>query len=922
MRLRSVHCVLACLAVSVAGLPARCLPAQLEEPFATWNRHLAEHRMSVPAAAEWFAEAAKPLGDEAVPKLRRFLEEPMLARSFFERLPAALALKRFGIHHLEPALRSPRAEIRTAAAMALLAPITETHCPWPVTTEAAPGAFEDVPYSPDTPVKDFLRGLTRPEAKERTFCLAVLQGYRPAGDEAYRRERTTRLLEALDDKDPRIRAGAARGLFDADYGGLHDQVLERLRKASADPDPDVRAAAFAAIPRVPGKDTEKLKALVRGLQDPEDRVVMAAADAIEWLQGENAALPALLDTASKDRAPYARAAILEAIASVQQGEAAAVEAARVALAAPEPEVRRAALRTLMRMGPAARSAIEAVRAAAKDPHPFVRASAVLTLPRLGDRTREAAELIADAMEDASANVRVSAFAAMRELLPAGLDWAPERFARGLSDPADDVRHHAAHGLRMVGSWARPHAAALVARLADPDIHDPVYTTLAALGADAMPALVERLKSGSTTARFDVVGLLAGIGPPAVEPVAARLEDRHEDVRSAAASALAWMGPVARRAEPALIRLTTAGPAALRPIAAWALYRINTAEPPSPELVAAAGKDRLCAWALIEAVQSCGEAPPAVIPLLESALDGDDGPLADAAADAIIVCRVDPGKRHRHFADPATSDAELIERVQTSPRAERAAAMRTLLSRPADAAMAVAALIGRTYGVEIVGAAPPLEQGWCKLPEITGRGSALSAEGEQEACRRLALALAAYPPELVHTYLKKIVVLRELRIRTGRVRPASELETPYGGTYRGTTVYLAAGERPDRNLVAAFHHEFSSLLFTACDFPESSWRAIHEPDFEYGGGGVTAIHRGSTGEGTADLYIQGFFKPYARADLENDFNVFSETVMTYPLWAAATLERYPRLAAKARLWQEHLTGLDSAFEPPVRLPAGK
>jgi hypothetical protein len=51
-------------------------------------------------------------------------------------------------------------------------------------------------------------------------------------------------------------------------------------------------------------------------------------------------------------------------------------------------------------------------------------------------------------------------------------------------------------------------------------------------------------------------------------------------------------------------------------------------------------------------------------------------------------------------------------------------------------------------------------------------------------------------------------------------------------------------------------------------------------------------------------------------------VFSETVMTYPLWAGAIARRHPRLAAKGRLWQRHLADLDSDFEPPAPFPDAK
>jgi len=912
VRLGSMRRLLGLVVALSGGLHAGRLGAQVEEPFATWNRYLVEHRMGVPAAAEWLANAVKPLGEDAVPKLRRYVEEPMLA---LERLPAALVLKRYGIHHLEPALRSPRAEVRNVAATALIAPIQKGFIP-SLVTQAAPGTFDVLPYAAHSPVTDFLDGIMSEDAKERTLCLAVLRCYRPPGDVAYHRDRTTRILEALGDKDPRIRAGAAVGLAGAQCGGLHRQVFERLRKARTDRDARVRAAVFEAAQWFPVRDNQKAALFAEGLEDPDDRVVTAAAEGIAWLsQYGRPALPALIRAARDDHAPYAKAAILRAIMSVRQPDAAAVEVVRASFTAPEPEVRRAALHTIGWMGLPGRAVIEEVRPLAIDAHPFVRAAAISALAHLGDRTPAGIRLVVDAMDDSSPTVRACAFTALWLLMPEDRASAATAFARGLTDPAYRVRCEAVRALGAVGPAARPHAAALVERLEDPVLRDLVRKTLRTLGVGAVPALMDRLSSGKAKARADVVGLLGSLGQPALKPVASLLDNEREDVRSAAASALAWMGPVARPAELPLIELTASGSDALAPIGAWALYRINTAGPRSPALVAAAGKHRWCAWALIQAVRFRGCVGPAVERFLRATLGGDDAAMAEAAADAMVVCGVDPKVRSACFADPGASNADLIERVRTRPRPERMAAMRTLLLRairspPEDAAIPVRELIGRIYGLEVVGAPPPPAAGkWWNLPEMAGNATALSADAMRDAGCRLALALAAYPAYLVHAHVKRIMLLHALRI----------YNTRYGGTYRGTTLYLAAGARPDRNLVAAFHHEFSSLLLRARAFPEKAWRAVHGPAFAYGNGGVSAIRRGHTGEGCSDLHALGFFKPYGRADLENDFNVFSETVMTYPLWAAAIARRHPRLAAKGRLWQEHLTGLDPTFVPPVRFP---
>ena len=156
---------------------------------------------------------------------------------------------------------------------------------------------------------------------------------------------------------------------------------------------------------------------------------------------------------------------------------------------------------------------------------------------------------------------------------------------------------------------------------------------------------------------------------------------------------------------------------------------------------------------------------------------------------------------------------------------------------------------------------------------------------------VARALASYPPRLVRRTLAHIKLCRTLRV----------LGTPYGGTFEPGTVYLACGDRAGPELMRAFHHEFSSLLMRAAEFPTDAWSRTNAPDFSYGGGGRQAILAGQVGYGNIDLYRAGFFTPYACADLENDFNVFSETVFHDPYGARILIAHHPRLLARWRLW---------------------
>jgi len=283
-------------------------------------------------------------------------------------------------------------------------------------------------------------------------------------------------------------------------------------------------------------------------------------------------------------------------------------------------------------------------------------------------------------------------------------------------------------------------------------------------------------------------------------------------------------------------------------------------------------------------------------------------LGEIAADALAAMAVEPSGKNPWFADPDLEDAALVERLGSTDSTTRKAAARTLVASPKEKSLDFRAALSQAYGVEVE--TPAANKRWARLPEIMASATPLPAEAVRVADRRLLLALAAYPARMVRPRLEKIVVMKKLRVRG----------TSYGGTYRDKVLYLAAGGQPNLDFTRAFHHEFSSLLMKSAPFPDAAWQAIHDADPVYGHGGRWAIYMGRTGVGTVDLYQKGFFRPYALADLENDFNVFSETAMTYPHWARVMAARFPRLGRKWKTWCAFLKSLDTAFTPP--LPAAR
>jgi len=767
-------------------------------------------------------------------------------------------------------------------------------------------AFVAHGHSPAAPVADFLEGLRSRDPDERTFCLAVLRVHRPVGDDRSVRRRTRTLLKALGDRDPVVRWGAALGLRADRHAGLEGDVSDGLSRALEDPDRRVRCAAVEAMARTAIGDAPQTQRVAAGLEDPDDEVVAATAESLEWIgRSANApAMRALCAAASARKGPsWLRVALLRAIVSLHLGEAEAYRIVRAATRDPEPFVRRTAVRTIPYFPSAARSAIGDLLACSRDPVPSIRSAAVYGLGRIGVWSTEVREAVSGALGDRSPLVRIAATAALRAGASPESEWVIRCCVGGLEDRDVRVRAGAVRALEGVGRGAVLLLPALIAQLEDRFVQGPARRVIIGLGADAVAPLVDALANPERTSRFDLIDILGSLGAVALSSVRGLLSSDRLDLREAAISALGRMGPVARPAEADLLKMVRdETDRSLHPFVAWTLYRLNLDRPPTDALCKAALANRWCAWAVAETVCHRGRTSPEATAVLLTCLDRGDDALAELAADALALS----GVRVREKSPPL-DERTLIERLESADRGARLEAVRRSLASAEEMSIDLDAVIARGFGVEVQ--ATFTERRWVRLGAIEGTGRPLAKDAARAAKRRLLHALAAYPAGMVRTRLRKVVLLRDLRVYGAR----------YGGTYHGRTIYLVAGDRPDLEMVRAFHHEFSSLLMKSATFPEKAWREINGAGHHYGQGGRYAILSGRTGDGTADLFALGFYKPYGLADLENDFNVFSETVMTYPDWARTLAERFARLGRKWAVWSRFLQRIDPAFAPPVSFP---
>lgn len=164
-------------------------------------------------------------------------------------------------------------------------------------------------------------------------------------------------------------------------------------------------------------------------------------------------------------------------------------------------------------------------------------------------------------------------------------------------------------------------------------------------------------------------------------------------------------------------------------------------------------------------------------------------------------------------------------------------------------------------------------------------------------------LACYPIEVVRQDLDGVWIVRELAYADG---------LRIGGTYHNGHVILVVKATSVDGMAVSLHHEFSSVLMRKHSFPRAAWRAANPPGFQYGRGGMVAIRRGCKTGGSPSLYDQGFFEEYGQADLENDFNTFSETVLAFPEKALRLIRQHPRLREKWKIWIDFYSRIHPDF----------
>ncbi|HET6421147.1 MAG TPA: hypothetical protein VFG19_13365 [Geobacteraceae bacterium] len=216
-----------------------------------------------------------------------------------------------------------------------------------------------------------------------------------------------------------------------------------------------------------------------------------------------------------------------------------------------------------------------------------------------------------------------------------------------------------------------------------------------------------------------------------------------------------------------------------------------------------------------------------------------------------------------------------------------------------------------------------------LPPFTVRTNSeeFNIEKAEKSCVLTALegvksALAKYPPALVKKYLSAVFVSGEIK----------SYGVKCGGTYLNSWIYVTTSPAYNRlgskHYEETLHHELSSLFlygpglkiilhepnateFYGSNFPATKWHSANRPGFRYLERQIDVIHAAGKFRKPKDAplwYKDGFVSDYGMTSIENDLNTYAEVAMEHPAKLKELAEKYPRIAAKTRLFMEFYTSL--------------
>lgn len=480
-------------------------------------------------------------------------------------------------------------------------------------------------------------------------------------------------------------------------------------KPAAAPPPTKPAPANA--PSAPAKASEK--------PVPDATAPEASQD------GSAAKVAELVKTLTTSDDSRARVLAIDAIAEKLRGALPAIGALTKALEDPEPRVRWHAARAIGLVGHEAASAIPALVKLLEDTDPVAVTQAASAIGHIRNDDPRQEIPAADAAFYASA-----------------VDPLVETLLH--ADPR--ARRAAVRSLKAVSTSKEQILATVQKHLgdADPMVVLPALHTLADMGAEAVPLLIDALKKPES--RFWAEVALAEIGTAAaaaVEPLAKLAGDGEIEDRVQSILALARIGSPAKVAGPQLIAALNSPDASLRYVAAYALGSIQVAEGDEALQKAAESDDpflaTLAAWARAKIHPENAELRDAAVKRLLASVTAESPEVRRAAVECLS--EIDDALDGDQRKAMATTLAAL---VGDPAREVSLAAGAGLIRLGPDAVPALQGMLSQA-GVRLAGMEILAELGPAALPALDAMVAGL---GDADAIYRAesAMAIAALGPE--------------------------------------------------------------------------------------------------------------------------------------------------------------------------------
>jgi hypothetical protein len=195
-------------------------------------------------------------------------------------------------------------------------------------------------------------------------------------------------------------------------------------------------------------------------------------------------------------------------------------------------------------------------------------------------------------------------------------------------------------------------------------------------------------------------------------------------------------------------------------------------------------------------------------------------------------------------------------------------------------------------------------------EIQPIANPINPSDEATCVETVKRALSKYPAKLTEANLKTVYIAQNL----------SFYGLNYGGTNCVDSLYLTLFPVKNdsislRFLERALHHEFSSILLRNYNrlFPTSAWIAANPPDFQYRGDGTQSLREGTASTKFDEkLNEQGFLAQYSTSSIEEDFNMFAESILSGDPEFWKIYDKNPAVAKKADLTIAFYNRIDPSF----------